>query len=90
MEAVKEHQPDLIVTDLFMPKIDGERFIKTVRGDEQYKDIPIIVATTADRKEKIISCFSLGANDFIGKPYFEEEVIARLKKHLKCPWKPPI
>ncbi len=73
---------DLIVTDIYMPNISGEKFIQLLKIDPLYKHIPIIVLSSADKKTKIISCFELGAADFINKPINIEEVIARVKRLL--------
>jgi len=75
---------DLIITDIFMPNISGEAFIKLLKSKPEYRNIPIIVLSSAERKTKIISCFELGADDFIGKPINVEEVIARVKRIMKC------
>jgi len=83
LQKLARHKVDLIVTDLYMPKMDGERLIQRIREKPEHEDIPIIVATTADKKKKIFSCFELGASDFINKPIVESEIIARLKRFLK-------
>ncbi|HON57368.1 MAG TPA: response regulator [bacterium] len=80
LKILEEKKTDLIITDIYMPNIDGERFIQILKQNERFKDIPIIVISTADRKNKIIACFELGADDFIGKPFVEEEIIARVKR----------
>jgi len=79
---LKKSAIDLIVTDLYMPNIDGEKFIQMLKNSPLYKNIPIIVLSSADKKTKIISCFELGAADFINKPINIEEVIARVKRLL--------
>jgi two-component system, chemotaxis family, chemotaxis protein CheY len=82
INKLQENHIDLIITDLYMPKIDGERFIKLAKQIEGKKDIPIIVTTSAEKKEKIFTCFELGAVDFISKPFSESEIIARIKRFL--------
>jgi PleD family two-component response regulator len=83
LEKISKYAIDLIITDLYMPIIDGELLTKLVKENPETKHIPIIIATNADRKQKIFSCFELGAADFISKPFSDVELIARIKRYLK-------
>ena len=71
--------PDIILSDIEMPRMDGFEFAKNVRNIEKYSHIPIIMITsrTADKHKKM--AFDLGVNDFLGKPYKEEELIEKIK-----------
>lgn len=76
-------QPDLILCDVEMPRIDGLRFLYMVRSKEEIKDIPILILTGCTERSLRIKGLSEGANDFIQIPYDPDELIARVKLHLK-------
>lgn len=76
-------QPDLILLDVMMPGIDGFETCKKLKINPQTHDIPVIFMTAlADKLEKVRG-LSIGAVDYITKPFQAEEVIARIKIHLK-------
>ena len=66
--SAKEYpRPDIILLDLKMPKIDGLAVLKQIKGDEELKDIPVVVFTTSDSDEDIIRSFEDGVNSYILK-----------------------
>lgn len=78
IELIEEHNPDIILTDIFMPLVSGLEVISYVRY--QLKQvIPIIVFSSATDEHMIISAFNLGASDFISKPFSPTEMIIRVK-----------
>ena len=68
---------DVIVLDLIMPHIGGEELIKAIR--EKDKETPILVLTAKQRLEDKRTCFELGADDYLTKPFEMEELVLRLK-----------
>ena len=74
------NNPDirLVITDLLMPEMDGFQFIEFIR-EMQARYVYIIVLSILEDKESIIKALSLGADDYICKPVFKEELILRLK-----------
>lgn len=60
--------PDLILLDLFMPGMDGFEFLETVRSDEDWSDIRIVVLTGIDNDESILRAYQTGATSFLAKP----------------------
>ncbi|HEB71436.1 MAG TPA: response regulator [Nitrospirae bacterium] len=74
---------DMIVTDINMPKMDGRQFVTKVRSQQRFQFIPIIVSTTITEKENVRLLLSLGADDYIVKPFASEEFIARIQSHLR-------
>jgi diguanylate cyclase (GGDEF)-like protein len=75
---------DAIILDIMMPVMDGLQFLETIRGNETFAHTPVIILTAKnDTEEEIARIFSLGANDYINKPFLRAELIARVKVHIK-------
>ena len=73
---------DLIVSDVNMPRMDGFTFIKTIRAQDAYKDIPIIVLSTEGQEKDIQTGMSLGANLYMVKPAQPEVMVRNVKMLL--------
>lgn len=83
LEQVKFHQPELIMLDIMMPGIDGFETCKRLKKDALIHDIPVIFMTALSDMENKVKGFSLGAVDYITKPFQQEEVLARVRIHLQ-------
>ena len=68
-------QVDLIVSDVNMPRMDGFTFIKNIRAQDAYKDIPIIVLSTEGQEKDIQTGMALGANLYMVKPAQPEKMV---------------
>ncbi|NUN66051.1 response regulator [Pseudanabaena biceps] len=83
IQKITKSQPDLILLDVLMPNIDGFETCQRLKQSETTSDIPIVfmtaLASTADK----VKGLSLGAVDYITKPFQKEELIVRLELHLK-------
>ena len=77
MDLLEVSRYDVIVLDLIMPHIGGEELIKAIR--EKDKETPILVLTAKQRLEDKRTCFELGADDYLTKPFEMEELVLRLK-----------
>jgi two-component system chemotaxis response regulator CheY len=75
-------QVDLIVSDVNMPRMDGFTFIKSVREQEAYRDIPIIVLSTEGQDKDIETGLTLGANLYMVKPAQPEKMVRNVKMLL--------
>jgi len=73
---------DLIVSDVNMPRMDGFTFIKTLREQDAYKDVPIIVLSTEGKEKDITMGMSLGANLYMVKPAEPAKMIRNIKMLL--------
>lgn len=75
--------PDLMILDLMMPIMDGFEVLKSLKNTRDSSYFPIIVLSALTDKQSIIKALSLGADDYITKPFFVEELKARVRNMLK-------
>jgi two-component system chemotaxis response regulator CheY len=73
---------DLIVSDINMPRMDGFTFIKTVREQEAYRDVPIVVLSTEGKEQDIQQGIQLGANLYMVKPAQPEQMMKNIRMLL--------
>ncbi|MEG4054658.1 MULTISPECIES: PAS domain S-box protein [unclassified Microcoleus] len=85
-EKIIEVQPDLIVTDLLMPELDGFEVIKRVRESENFKDIIIIVSSASVFETDQYRSLEAGGNTFIPKPIQATELLQKLQQYLDLEW----
>ena len=83
LERVKEHLPNLVLTDISMPEMDGYELCRRLKADVRTRDIPIIFISAFDKTTDIVKGFELGGGDYITKPFIPELVKARVNVHLK-------
>ena len=74
---------DLVLADINMPVMDGLKLVSIIRGNPDYKDIPIVMVTTEGGKEDREKALSLGANAYITKPIQAPNVLSVVKELLK-------
>jgi len=79
-QLVERERPDLILLDLGLPGISGFEVLKIIR---QHTNIPIIIITVSDSEESIVKGLSLGADEYIVKPFGQLELLARIKAVLR-------
>ena len=84
LEFLKEGLlPDLIITDFFMPGMNGDEFIEKLKESFLYRDIPVIVVSANDDSRIRINLLQNGAEDFILKPFNPQELEIRVSNILK-------
>lgn len=83
IEKIKHASPDLILLDVMMPGIDGFEVCKRLKAEEGVKEIPVIFMTALSESVDKLKGLALGAVDYITKPFHQEEVLARIKLHIK-------
>ena len=83
LQAIGENSVDLVLLDVMMPKIDGFEVCRRIKGDERYRNIPVVMITALSAKEDRIKGIEAGAEDFISKPIDQGEVLARVRMLLK-------
>lgn len=83
LELAQACEPDLILLDLMLPKIDGLEVCKILKSQENTRDIPIIMLTAKGAEADIVKGFEYGADDYVIKPYSNKVLIARIKAQLR-------
>ncbi len=79
---IKTLNYDLIITDVQMPKIDGYTFASKIRSMDEYKKVPIIMVTSDKERADKSRGFQIGVNEYLIKPYSDDELTRTLKKYL--------
>lgn len=95
LEKIKEFKPDILLLDLMMPRMGGYEVTKVLKTDPEYEafsDLPIIILTAKSSRDDKVYGLNMGADDYLGKPFDNLELVARvnallriktLKDHLK-------
>ena len=80
---LKTRRPDLILLDIGLPEMDGFEVCKILKKDDEYTSIPVIMLTARDQVIDKVVGFELGADDYVVKPFSQEELIARVKAAIR-------
>lgn len=80
LEKLQVVIPDIILSDIEMPRMDGFEFAKNVKNTEKYSHIPIVMITSRTAEKHKNYAYSLGVDGFLGKPYQEDELINTIKR----------
>ncbi len=82
LEAVRTHPPNLVLSDVMIPKLDGFGLVRELRNDPATQTIPIILLTARAGEESKIEGLERGADDYLSKPFNAKELVARIESHL--------
>lgn len=80
LEIMKDWTPNLIITDLSMPSVDGVELCRQVRATSQ---VPIIVLSVRDKERQKVEALDAGADDYVTKPFGMNELLARVRANLR-------
>ncbi|MBU6338507.1 MAG: response regulator [Rickettsiales bacterium] len=83
MKMIEEQVPDLILLDVMMPDISGFELCEEIRKKYSIQKLPIIFLTAKQESDDIVTGFKVGGNDYLTKPFFKEELQARVRHHLQ-------
>lgn len=83
LELISKQQPQLIITDIMMPQMDGLELIKAIRADEDTSHIPIIVVSARTDSSDRISGIDIGAEAYMGKPFIPDELLMMVRRLLE-------
>ncbi|MFV0663993.1 Hpt domain-containing protein [Denitromonas sp.] len=83
LEQLLDTEPDVILSDIEMPRMDGFDLARNIRNDARHKDVPIIMITSrlADKHREYAR--QIGVNHYLGKPYQEEELLALIREYTE-------
>ncbi|SFM92678.1 response regulator [Thermodesulforhabdus norvegica] len=77
-EVLQRDPPDIVITDILMPEMDGYELCRKIKADEKTRRIPVVLVSRLSDPEDIIKGIESGADNFITKPYDEEALVARI------------
>jgi signal transduction histidine kinase len=83
LEAIRQRPPDLVLSDVMMPKLDGFGLLRELRSDERTATIPVIMLSARAGEESRVDGLSFGADDYLTKPFSARELLARVQSYLK-------
>jgi DNA-binding response OmpR family regulator len=79
LSCARKSKPDLIISDIFMPKMNGYELCQALKQDSRLRSIPVILLTTMSASESIVEALNSGADYFVPKPYDEKYLISKIK-----------
>ena len=80
--VLQEHEADIILLDIEMPRMDGYQFATHVRNDSKLKGLPIIMITSRSGEKHRAKAIEIGVNDYLSKPYQEAQLVAAIEALL--------
>jgi len=83
LEAARRERPDLVLSDIMMPRLDGLGLLKHLRSDESLRDVPIILLSARAGEEARVEGLDAGADDYLVKPFSARELVARVGARLE-------
>ncbi|WP_414621784.1 CHASE2 domain-containing protein [Calothrix sp. CCY 0018] len=86
LKKVEEIKPDLIVTDISMPEMDGLEMMQILRNNQEFSHVPIVVSSASVYEKDIEQSLAAGANEFLPKPIQIEDMLKILHTYLQLEW----
>ena len=82
LNQARKENPDLILLDLMLPKLDGYKVCRLLKFDERYKHIPVLMLTAKIQEKDKVTGMETGANEYITKPFEMDELMKKVKGYL--------
>ncbi len=82
LEAAWRLRPDLVLSDVMMPRLDGFSLLKALRNDAELRDVPVIFLSARAGEEAKVEGLEAGADDYLSKPFSARELLARVRANL--------
>ena len=82
LNQARKENPNLIILDIMLPKLDGYKVCRLLKFDEGYKHIPILMLTAKTQEKDKILGMGTGADEYITKPFDIDELVEKVKKYL--------
>ncbi len=83
LELALQHPPDLVLSDVMMPELDGFGLLRALREDPRTRGVPVILLSARAGEESSIEGLEAGADDYLVKPFAARELLARVRTHLE-------
>ncbi len=83
LESIRKQPPDLVLSDVMMPRMDGMALLNALRNDPATVDIPVILLSARAGEEARLEGLNLGADDYLVKPFSARELVARVHAHVR-------
>jgi signal transduction histidine kinase len=83
LRGVYERLPDLVLTDVMMPEMDGFELLRELRNDMRTREVPVIMLSARAGEESAVEGLEAGADDYLVKPFSARELLARVRTHLE-------
>ena len=83
LAAARRARPDLILSDVMMPKLDGQQLTRAVRADPSVREVPVVLLSARAGEEARIEALNAGADDYVVKPFSARELLARIDSRLQ-------
>ena len=82
LNQARKENPDLILLDLMLPKLDGYKVCRLLKFDERYKHIPILMLTAKTQEQDKVLGMETGADEYITKPFEMDYLLKKVKEYL--------
>jgi signal transduction histidine kinase len=82
LESARERRPDLVLSDIMMPRMDGVALLRAIRADPRTNSVPVILLSARAGEEAIVAGLETGADDYLVKPFSARELMSRVATHL--------
>lgn len=83
LRSLSKSMPDAVILDLMMPGLDGVEVCRSLRADERYRELPVIMLTAKAEEADRVLGLEMGADDYVTKPFSPRELTARVKAVLR-------
>lgn len=83
LEEVRREQPNLVILDLMLPKLDGSEVCRSIKSNPLTRSVPVVMLTAKDRDSDVISGLDIGADDYVTKPFSPSVLMARARSLLR-------
>jgi signal transduction histidine kinase len=82
LEVIRDHRPDVVLSDVMMPRMTGIELVQALRGDPDTVNLPVILLSARAGEEATIEGLDAGSDDYLTKPFAAQELLARVRSHL--------
>ncbi|WP_437685523.1 ATP-binding protein [Sorangium sp. So ce176] len=83
LESARASAPDLVLTDVMMPRLDGFGLLRALRADERTRGVAVVMLSARAGEEERVDSLEAGADDFLVKPFSAKELLARVRIHVE-------